>query len=115
MLNRVFVNIEDKKVLTAEKILGNADALITKIEEGDQLSIETDQKYRQGSKPFSVELLRTKYFLMKGALAVALSKDLDAQDSFLDCINHGIDCDPRIRKDCIVRLINIMKKQGRPD
>ena len=78
MLNRVYVNIMDKKVLTAEKILGNADSLITQIEDGENLRIETDQKYRQGSKPFSVELLRTKYFLMKGVLASALSKEIDA-------------------------------------
>ena len=115
MLNRTYVNIMDKKVLTAEKILGNAHALITQIEDGENLSIVMDSKLRQGSRPFGVQLLRTKYYCMKGTLEAALSKDIDAQDSFLDCINHGLDCDPRIRKDCISNLIKIMIKQERTD
>ena len=28
MLNRVYVNLEDKRVLTAEKILGNAESIL---------------------------------------------------------------------------------------
>jgi len=41
MLCRVYVNVMDKKLLTAEKILDNAEVLIHHIEEGRALQIVT--------------------------------------------------------------------------
>mmetsp|Transcript_4301 Transcript_4301/g.7260 ORF Transcript_4301/g.7260 Transcript_4301/m.7260 type:complete len:86 (-) Transcript_4301:65-322(-) len=41
MLCRVFVNVMDRKLLTAERILGNAEALIKHVEERQTLQIVT--------------------------------------------------------------------------
>ena len=53
----------DKKLLTAEKILGNAESLIKIIEKGKTLSIITSPELRKECKPISLDVLRKKYFL----------------------------------------------------
>lgn len=45
----------------------------------------------------------------------SLNKDLEAQDSFLTCIETGAVFDPRIRRECIKRLMVIQKKLNRMD
>ena len=39
MICRVYANVMDRKLLTAEKILDNAEALIEHVEKGDSLEI----------------------------------------------------------------------------
>lgn len=115
MLKRAFANIMDKKVLTAEKILGNAEALIGQLELQRDLKIVGNEHLRQGSKPFSIALLKSKYHLMKGTLEATLNRYTDAQDAFLNCIEYSQGIYHRPRKESISRLITIMEKQQRMD
>jgi len=46
MLCRTYVNVMDRKLLTAEKILGNAESLINIIERGKTLKIVTSPSLR---------------------------------------------------------------------
>lgn len=51
--------------------------------------------------------------MTNGILHFALNKDNEAQDLFLDCMEFGskIGADPRIRKECLTRLIKILNKK----
>ena len=52
----------DKKVLTAEKILGNAEQLIYYIHRG-KLDIVTYPDFRAESKPYDLNILKKKFLL----------------------------------------------------
>lgn len=70
MLCRVYVNVQDRKLLTAEKILGNVDQLIKLIKEGKTLEIVKHPDIREdnGCNYYDLELLEKKYWLMRGIL-----------------------------------------------
>jgi hypothetical protein len=70
---------------------------------------------REGAKCYSLDILKKKYFLNKGILFESLNKPIDAQDAYLDCMETGLSFDPKIRKECIERLINLQNLQGRKD
>jgi hypothetical protein len=78
MLCRVYANVMDRKLLTAEKILGNAEALLSQVEEGKYLKIVTYPKVRAESKFYHLDILRKKFLLQKGILLFSLNKELDA-------------------------------------
>jgi len=63
MLCRVYVNVQDRKLLTAEKILGNVDSLIKLIKKGKKLEIVKHPKMREGSAFYEIDLLQKKYYL----------------------------------------------------
>ena len=46
MLCRVYANVMDRKLLTAEKILDNAEALIENLKIGKSLEVVTFPRYR---------------------------------------------------------------------
>ena len=77
MICRVYTNIKDKRVLTAEKIIGMAEKLIRLIENG-QLQIITYPEMRAGSNPYSHMMLKKKFLLHNGILQFALNKDDEA-------------------------------------
>jgi len=56
MLCRVYVNVMDRKLLTAEKILGNAEQLIDQLKDGKQLKIVTFPRIRAEARfiPFDI-------------------------------------------------------------
>jgi hypothetical protein len=94
----------DKKVLTAEKIIGMAENLIRLIENG-QLQIITYPEMRAGSNPYSHMMLKKKFLLHNGILQFALNKDDEAQDLFLECMETGNKMvDPRFRPECLTRI-----------
>ena len=68
----------DRKLLTAEKILGNAEALIYHIEVSKELEIVTHFPSRQESVPYSIDILKKKYLLQNGILLASLNKPIDA-------------------------------------
>ena len=86
MLCRVYINVMDRKLLTAEKILGNAEALIYHIEISKKLEIVTHCPSRQESKSYNIDILKKKFLLQNGILLASLNKPMDAQDSLLECI-----------------------------
>ena len=53
----------DRKLLTAEKIIGNAWSLIKHIEKRKTLEIVTFPDLRQESKPININVLKKKYYL----------------------------------------------------
>jgi hypothetical protein len=53
-----------------------------------------------------------KLLMYRGILLHTLNKENDAQDSFLDCMESGVTFDPRIRSECIRRIIQIQRKRG---
>jgi hypothetical protein len=57
----------DKKVLTAEKILGSADNLIELIDQ-NYLKIVTFPDMRAGSNPYNYNILKKKFLLHNGIL-----------------------------------------------
>ena len=63
MLCRAYTNVQDKKVLTAEKIIGMAENLINLIED-DQLEIVTFPEHRSNSNPYNLIMLKKKFFLL---------------------------------------------------
>lgn len=97
MLCRVYVNIMDKRVLTAEKILGNAEEIIKEINSSESdLQIILNFKLRRDSQPYNITQLYKVYLLMKGIVSISLSKDDDAIDAYLECIEEEKEFDPRI-------------------
>lgn len=77
------------------------------MKEGKYLKIVTYPKVRAESKYYHLDILSKKFLLQKGILLFSLNKELDAQDSFLECMESGEIFDPRIRKECISRLMTI--------
>jgi len=102
----------DRKLLTAEKILGNADGLIRILQRGKHLRIVSSPGLRQESKPLSLEVLKKKYFLQKGILAATLNKPKDAQRAFLDCLQTGDSRIKGLRLECFKRLRDLQEKAG---
>ena len=74
MLCRAFVNIKDKRILTAEQILMNVEGLFNKIDQPrPELEIVTSFKSREGSIPIDYGILKKRYLLQKGILYDSLS------------------------------------------
>ena len=63
MIARAYVNLVDRKLLTAEKILGNVDELLNIAIKGEKLKIITDEYMRGGAAPYTINELRAKYYL----------------------------------------------------
>ena len=108
ILHRAYVNIRERKLLTAESILQNAAQLLRHFK-GKRLSyrIVTDKEFRANARPYELMTLEKKYFLMQGILAQSLSKPVEAQDWFLKSM--ALDDDyfiPSNRRECIIRLAN---------
>jgi len=78
MLCRVYVNVMDRKLLTAEKILGNAELLIDQLKEGRYLKIVTFPEVRAESRYVHFDILQKKFLLQKGILLFSLNKEFDA-------------------------------------
>ena len=78
MLCRVYVNVMDRKLLTAEKILGNAELLIDQLNEGRYLKIVTNPEVRAESRYVHFDILQKKFLLQKGILLFSLNKEFDA-------------------------------------
>jgi len=57
MLCRVYLNVMDRKLLTAEKILGNAELLIEQLKEGKQLKIVTYPRIRAEARFIHFDIL----------------------------------------------------------
>ena len=72
MLCRVYANVMDRKLVTAEKILGHAELLIQQVMDGQHLEIVTCPEMRQESRPYHIDILRKKFFLQKGVLMFSL-------------------------------------------
>ena len=90
ILTRVYVNIRARKLLTAESILRNARDLLKHFKGKQQkMKIVTERKLRGEARPFELTTLEKKYLLLQGILAENLSKPVEAQDSFLTCMQIG--------------------------
>ena len=51
--------------------------------------------------------------MQKGIFIFQVNKEVDAQDVFLDCMESDDGSfDPRILRECILRLMKIQKKKG---
>ena len=107
MLCRGYANVTDKRSLTGERILDNVEALLKQVYEGKHLEIVTRPELRLGSQFYHIDILRKKALVQKGILSQSLGRDLEAQDCFLDCMETGSQFDPRIRKECISRLMSL--------
>jgi hypothetical protein len=105
MLTRVYINIMDRKLLTAEKILDNIEAIFKHISVSRKLEIVTDPKQRNECTYFSFDLLVKKFFVQKGILYTVFNKELEAQDLFLEGMVFGTKFYPRIRKESLKRLM----------
>ncbi len=106
---RAYVNIRNKKLLTAEKILENSRKLILMIVEG-KLRVQAEN--REGAAVIPTDILYQKYLLQKGFLSIDLNKEQDACVFFTDCLRSGKDYDPRIRRECVIQLRNIFSRHG---
>jgi hypothetical protein len=72
---RAYANLNNKKILTAEKILESTRALINFVEKG---RIKIFVTGREEAPVTPLEILKQKYLLHKGYLMIALNKDQDA-------------------------------------
>ena len=84
---RAYANLNNKKILTAEKILESTRSLINFIEKG-RIQIMTEE--REEAPVISIEILKQKYLLHKGYLMIALNKDQDACRCFTHCMVRTI-------------------------
>jgi hypothetical protein len=57
MLTRVYVNIQDRKLLTAEKILDNAESLLKLLQNEENIQIVTNLEKRQECHFIHLEVL----------------------------------------------------------
>ena len=94
---RAFANLNNKKILTAEKILESTRWLLNFVEKG---KIKMISEGREGAPMIPLEILKQKYLLHKGLLLVNLNKDQDAARCFTHCLRTGKIYDVRIRKEC---------------
>jgi hypothetical protein len=75
ILHRVYVNIRDRKLLTAESILHNARDLIKHFAgRKPYYRIVFDKALRANARPYDFVTLEKKYLMMQGILAQSLSK-----------------------------------------
>ena len=82
---RAYANLNNKKILTAEKILESARTLINFIESG---KIKIILQGREDAPVIPIEILKQKYLLHKGLLMIALNKDQDACRCFTHSMVH---------------------------
>ena len=70
MICRVYVNVQDRKLLTAEKILGNVEVLLKNLKNKQDIEIVKHPEIREdnGCKYYDYDLLEKKYWLMRGIL-----------------------------------------------
>ena len=106
---RAFANLNNKKILTAEKILESTRWVLNSVEKG---KIKMISEGREGAPMIPLEILKQKYLLHKGLLLVNLNKDQDAARCFTHCLRTGAVYDVRIRKECAEQLYQIMSKYG---
>ena len=52
---------------------------------------------------------------MKGIVSISLSKDDEAIDSYLECIEEEKEFDPRVLQDCLLKLKSICSRKGVKD
>ena len=85
MLCRVYVNVQDRKLLTAEKILGNVASLLKCLEDGTKIEIVKHPEIRaeNGCDYYDLDTLSKKYWLMRGILYQSLNRPYESRDSFL--------------------------------
>ena len=106
---RAFANLNNKKILTAEKILESTRWVLNSVEKG---KIKMISEGREGAPMIPLEILKQKYLLHKGLLLINLNKDQDAARCFTHCLRTGAISDVRIRKECAEQLYQIMMKYG---
>lgn len=115
MLHRVNVNLFDRKILTAEKILDNVEALMSYLEEGKVLHIITDPELRMHADVIPLSYLKKRFLMSKGQLYMALNKDIDAQDYFLDAISEPGLFEARLYIHLLNLLMKLQLKQNKTD
>lgn len=97
---RAYANLNNKKILTAEKILESTRALINFVERG-KIKIITEGN-REEAPVLPLYILKQKYLLHKGYLMIALNKDQDACRCFTHCMRTGESYDVRVRRECVI-------------
>ena len=101
------MNLNNKKILTAEKILEIARVMIKYLDKG---STKLITEGREGAPVIPLDVLKQKYLLHKGMLLVNLNKDQDGARCFTHCLRTGAQYDVRVRKECAEQLFLIFKK-----
>jgi hypothetical protein len=97
---RAYANLQNKKLLTAEKMLEFASVMIDLIENGE-IEIIDDHVEREYAPVIPLPILKQKYLLNSGILFIALNQDKTACRLFTKCLRVGEVYDPRIRRDCV--------------
>ena len=106
---RAYANLNNKKILTSEKLLESTRSLINLIDKG-RIRIVTED--REDAPVIPLEILKQKYLLHKGYLMMALNKDQDACRCFTHCMRIGAVYDVRVRRECAIQLRLLFKKYG---
>ncbi len=104
---RAYANLNNKKILTAEKILESTRCLINFVERGQ---IKLCKDGREEAPLIALDILKQKYLLHKGFLLNNLNKDQDACRCFTHCMRTGSVYDVRVRKECADQLQMIFRK-----
>ncbi len=98
---RCFAMLQNRSIITAEKLLKLAEKMILILEEPNY-----DITLRNGAPIIPKDILQQKLFLHKGKLMTAFGKQSLAKDLFLQSINTGNKYDIRVRLDAIDQLLN---------
>jgi hypothetical protein len=109
---RSYANLQNKKLLTSEKLLEFSKVMITLLEKKEDIEIQDDLIEREYAEIIPLDILKQKYLLNSGILFIALNQDKTACKLFTDCLRTGEVYDPRIRRDCVIQLQKILEKQG---
>lgn len=95
---RAFANVQNKKLLTAEKLLECASIMLDYLEKGE---LELIYDEREEAPVIPLDILKQKYLLNSGILYISLNQDKTACRLFTQCLRTGEVYDPRIRRDCV--------------
>jgi hypothetical protein len=96
-----FANLNNKKILTAEKVLESTRCFINFIEKGNIVLIKEG---REEAPMIPIAVLKQKYLLHKGLLLRNLNKDRDAARCFTHLMRTGEVYDVRVRKEAVEQL-----------
>lgn len=85
---KAYVNAQVSKKITAQRMLAQVKDLLRKVETGE-LSILFDLKERMNVPVIPFEILKQKYLLHKGMLAISFEFYDEAVSDFVLCLNFG--------------------------
>lgn len=117
---RAFINHQNRKFVTAEKLLILAENMVKKVKQSNQRFCKIlvknnptadDLKVRQEAPIIPIDILEQKLYFKWGLLKIMFGREELAKQMYLKSITTGQIYDARIRKICLEQLIALLQRQ----